>query len=575
MEESINKKIRDDLIIFKNDTLKDLKQTERTLIENYKNTASKVNERIENFKRQFTLFNDKIIEMTSFLDSLRNTTNDIKTLSDFKSKSEITLQELDFRLNILDKECHDSLFNISNILKNSVIYPGIIGNTAKFKTFHSFIDFVLNHISNMNLFKDRITKEVSDNKIKHDNNYEKLKTNCDSLYDKMKTIINKEIELIKEKNNSQFNLFEDKFHNYRIEIAKCDVSIKNIEQFINSIKEKNKELDIKEGEISIKLNNLNQMSYQNKSDIISLREKYYSLSNHFKQLKLNAINNDNRENNEINLVNDNNNNQVDLEKIPFEELSSSQKELIKLKNKKASGLNSYIKGKINYDQLQNIKKINYKSVEAFKSNLEEENKAKKFYYYSEKSKSSHGFPLFKEETKMLIQKKGNIKRNINKIKIENNNNSCNNTLKNNLNIDNYSNINTFSPTIDSNNKIQNITYKNISLNIEGSEIFNINQKNRNSKKYKHLIENVKTILNKNNNGAKIFNGNGYPKIMTNQGERIIISAHPVYHRHKFSKKEAPDIFSLNKNIQKIFSGNRDNTLIADDNKNTNKNDSNY
>ena len=142
MEESINKKIRDDLIIFKNDTLKDLKQTERTLIENYKNTASKVNERIENFKRQFTLFNDKIIEMTSFLDSLRNTTNDIKTLSDFKSKSEITLQELDFRLNILDKECHDSLFNISNILKNSVIYPGIIGNTAKFKTFHSFQLFI-------------------------------------------------------------------------------------------------------------------------------------------------------------------------------------------------------------------------------------------------------------------------------------------------------------------------------------------------------------------------------------------------------------------------------------------------
>ena len=105
-------------------------------------------------------------------------------------------------------------------------------------------------------------------------------------------------------------------------------------------------------------------------------------------------------------------------------------------NKRTSGLRAYINGKINYNQFQNIKIINYKSLETFKTNFEEEKKAKKFYY-SEKSKSLHGFPLFKEESKMIIQKNSNNKRNTNQLKIDNNSNSCNNTLKNNLDIDNY------------------------------------------------------------------------------------------------------------------------------------------
>ena len=88
MDDNATKKIRDDLIMFKNETLKDIKQTERALLEKYRNTEYSLNEKIENFKKQFTLFNDKIIEITSFLDSLRETMNNLKTLIDYKTKSE-------------------------------------------------------------------------------------------------------------------------------------------------------------------------------------------------------------------------------------------------------------------------------------------------------------------------------------------------------------------------------------------------------------------------------------------------------------------------------------------------------
>ena len=134
-------------------------------------------------------------------------------------------------------------------------------------------------------------------------------------------------------------------------------------------------------------------------------------------------------------------------------------------------------------------------------------------------------------------------------------------------------INAISPKIKSNNKtFQKIRqFNNISLNIEGEELLNINPKNKNNKKYKNIIENVKNILyksNSNNNSLKVNYAIGYPRIMTNQGERIIISSHPVYHRHKFTKKEDPDILSLNKNIQKIYNNNnnKENKIIIDSNK---------
>ena len=570
MEENISKTIRDDLILFKNDTLKDIKQTERILLDKYKNVEFTINEKIDNFKKQINLFNDKIIEITTFLDSLKDIKNSINTLLEHKTKSENSLIDLDIKLKCLDKECHDSLYNISNILKNSVIYPGIIGSTSKFKTFHHFIDYILNHITHAKQFKERIIKEVNDNRIKQDNNMDKLRSSYDLLLDRTKSLINNEIKEINEKNKSIFNLYDEKFQNFRLDNVKFDMSIKNMENTVNNIHEKSNEINNKESDLSIKFNDLDQICNHNKSEITSLKEKFYSLSNHLKQIKMNSYKNENIENNDLNIMK---NNQFDYENTPFEELSSSNKELLKIKFKKReSGLRAYINGKININQLQSINKLNYKSLESFKNNIENEEDKNKKYYYSEKSKTFQTFPFFREDQKILLKKENTNKRNIQQIKIENNN-SYNDTTNSNQNIDNYMKINAISPKIKSNNKtFQKIRqFNNISLNIEGEELLNINPKNKNNKKYKNIIENVKNILyksNSNNNSFKVNYVIGYPRIMTNQGERIIISSHPVYHRHKFTKKEDPDILSLNKNIQKIYNNNnnKENKIIIDSNK---------
>ena len=44
---------------------------------------------------------------------------------------------------------------INKILTNTVIYPAVIGRKAKFQTFHDFIDFVVQEITQLNIFKNK------------------------------------------------------------------------------------------------------------------------------------------------------------------------------------------------------------------------------------------------------------------------------------------------------------------------------------------------------------------------------------------------------------------------------------
>ena len=147
METHSSKNIRDDLILFKNDTLKDIKETEKVFLEKYRNIEFKVDEKLEMFENEFKRFDSKIIEMSAFLETLKDTNDNITQLLQYKTKSENSIFDLDLKLRNLDKESHDSLYNISNILKDSVIYPGTIGSASKFKTFHDLIDYVLMQIS--------------------------------------------------------------------------------------------------------------------------------------------------------------------------------------------------------------------------------------------------------------------------------------------------------------------------------------------------------------------------------------------------------------------------------------------
>lgn len=567
IDDNLAKTVRDDLLIFKNETLKEIKLSEKSLLEKYRNTEFSVAEKIQNFEKQIKQFNDKIIEILAFIDSIKDAKNSIDTLLAYKTKSENSIFDLDLKLKSLDKDCHDSIYNISNILKDSVIYPGIIGSAAKFKNFHDLVDYILSYIAKSKQFNEKIQKDVTTNRIRQDNNIEKIKASYDDIASKTKALIVNEIISIEEKNNSFFKLYDEKFQNIRVDNEKYGISVKNTEQLVNNFKAQMHDIENTKNELLVKFNDINEKSKQHNKEITTIKEKYHSLANYIKNMKFVK-----RENSQNDIKNDGNTDRENLLSIlnNNDEISSSNKELIKIKLKKnESGLKAYISGKININQLQRLQnKNNYKSIESFKkinNNYDQEENITP--YASKKLKTT---PVFKESDKLISERIENksIKRNI----IATEYNSSNNTKNSKQIIDFKIHKNlaekSSDTTLNSNQNVNRVKplsqLSNISLNVEGNKIFNIKPKEDKNPKFKNIIDNVKKILenseNKNNNtinyNFNLKNNNyppGFPKIVTNQGERIIISSHPVFHRHKFIKNENQNLLMLNKTIQKLYS----------------------
>lgn len=570
IDDNLAKTVRDDLLIFKNETLKEIKLSEKSLLEKYRNTEFSVAEKIQNFEKQIKQFNDKIIEILAFIDSIKDAKNSIDTLLAYKTKSENSIFDLDLKLKSLDKDCHDSIYNISNILKDSVIYPGIIGSAAKFKNFHDLVDYILSYIAKSKQFNEKIQKDVTTNRIRQDNNIEKIKASYDDIASKTKALIVNEIISIEEKNNSFFKLYDEKFQNIRVDNEKYGISVKNTEQLVNNFKAQMHDIENTKNELLVKFNDINEKSKQHNKEITTIKEKYHSLANYIKNMKFVK-----RENSQNDIKNDRNTDRENLLSIlnNNDEISSSNKELIKIKLKKnESGLKAYISGKININQLQSLQnKNNYKSIESFKkinNNYDQEENITP--YASKKLKTT---PVFKESDKLISERIENksIKRNI----IATEYNSSNNTKNSKQIIDFKIHKNlaekSSDTTLNSNQNVNRVKplsqLSNISLNVEGNKIFNIKPKEDKNPKFKNIIDNVKKILenseNKNNNTINGSNYNfnlknnnyppGFPKIVTNQGERIIISSHPVFHRHKFIKNENQNLLMLNKTIQKLYS----------------------
>ena len=552
MDENISKNVRDDLILFKNETLKDIKETENQLLEKYSNLKLSILEKIDNFDKQFMKFNQKITEITSFIDSLKDIKNNVNILLANKTKSENTLIDLSFKLKSLDKDYNKSIFNINAILKNSVIYPGIIGGASKFKNFHDIIDYTLSNISHLKIFQEKITKDVNNNKSTCDNNIEKLKNQIDIVFDKTNNIITNEITLIEEKTNSNFKLFNEKLQCIKIENEKNNNNINNeLKHLTNHSKEQLKEINNIKKELSLNFNELRDKYNQNNNGINELNEKNSKLNNFMLELNSRI---DNSFFNELYMDNKMNKKKDGTHMKSNRFLSANNNDSRKKQFKKFErGFNELMRDKINGQSYQ--KSPNQNQL------YNKENKNNTINNFWGKSQSYKRFPLYKENEKITLQNNILNDMNINNLSERsgyfnsfNNNkittqNEIVGTSDDSFKIKPFHNLkekSTYVNLFSSNKYSRTKQLKNISLTENNEILYNV-QNNIDNKNEKNLLQE-----NTNNNNINLPKNHkftsGYPRIVTNQGERILISSHPVYHREKFTNDFNPSTFFTFKNI---------------------------
>ena len=161
--------IRQDLLYFKNDILRDVRKmeekfnlrfTEQSIInsEHY-NVYDK---KIDTLSTQMNIANSMILNNSNLNEKVNN-------FQIFKAKAEDYLLSLNSRLNSFQKEYRDSFNTIEKLINDNLRYPGVIGNNGKYQNFRRFIDYILNYFKEFNEFKEEI-KDLNFNSLKREIN---------------------------------------------------------------------------------------------------------------------------------------------------------------------------------------------------------------------------------------------------------------------------------------------------------------------------------------------------------------------------------------------------------------------
>ena len=616
------KNIKNDILFFKNDFLKEIKKFKTELIEEAKQDKQYMNETLEKFSSKIERFDKKIVELSNLIVTDKAIREKVEEIIEFKEKAKETMMTDGIKINNLEKDFYENIYRIDNILKDTVLNSKIIGGIAKFNTFFDFMSNIIDEISRLNAFKDKANIEFNNYRTKLDNYTNKTKLKIENSEKELKLYADKlakkgdfkREELGKECNN---RLNEMKLQNltFAENINKIKEQILSKVDNVVSIK---KELfdKIEEQNNLIKKHNSKILKFFEgyKEEFYNIKKKYMEICNHIKYKgDLKNIDFDiNKTARKASIKQKKNSKQfkrletlniLTINKIQFDNglftehknndlknLKSNLRTSVNYENKRRnsgrislenniinSPFNKFNDSKLNrinatksvINPFKLLNNSNNNSSNSKQSIIKEEKDIIEFPEKKENNFPNDNNPLsrenliIKEDLNDIIKKSktfnkynnSNIVENKSLFNIQNTKKETQKEEKNKNTVQKVQKINYKSNgSINTNNKRNNILNKSpvpnkISISIDGVNNFEFFVKSKdNDNLEKEITKNVKTIINKD----KLLNkNNGYPKIVTNNGERIIISTRPLSSK-KFITYTNQNVLALNKCVKKLY-----------------------
>ena len=220
-----NQNMKNDIMQFKDEILREIKLIKKSMNEKYDFTIALINQKLSKYDNKLTSYSDRITELSSSITNNEDFKKDLQSLKEFKNKFRDSILTMDIKINNMEKESKNNIFRIDNILSDSVIYPGIIGRTSKFKTFHQMVDYILSQASQNLTYREKNTLDM--------NQVKKKITTIEQNMNNMKELMNKELSILFE---HKIQETDNKFKNLLKEYdEKLNKSKENNEQYIKDI----------------------------------------------------------------------------------------------------------------------------------------------------------------------------------------------------------------------------------------------------------------------------------------------------------------------------------------------------
>ena len=277
--------LKKDLLYFKNDILKDIKQIEIKLNTKYNDNSNNFDLKFQEYDNKINTILNKISEITNLIPIDNNIKEKVEKINKKTEKIEeiITINEI--KLNSIDKDLNSAIYKYDKMFSDTVIYPGIIGNLCKFKTFHDYIDYVLIEIKKLIEYKEKNIMDLKSYKKKLDTIIENFKLQTNNIIEYNKEYTNRKVNENEMKIFENLKIYDGIIKNIRIENAKFIIDSKK--EYNNILKEWEKIIGIK-NEIFIELNNQTEKIEESNNLIYRKLEGYKKefniIKNRFTQL---------------------------------------------------------------------------------------------------------------------------------------------------------------------------------------------------------------------------------------------------------------------------------------------------
>ena len=263
--------IKKDILLFKNDVLGEIKIMEKKIFEKNKESNCLIKEQIDSFEKKINFINEKISSLNDRILGQIKLEEKINTLFHSREKLFDETSTNKIKINLLEKETRESINRIDDIIKESIMYPGIIGLKGKFLNFHQFIDFVLSESNVNNNFREKNIMDLGSYKTKIEKTLQVLEFKIESILSSCNNFTLKKIKDVNEINESSFGLIKEKINDVRIEnssyIIQLEKDTKDLMNEINIVK------SLKTDIFSKVDNDMNNMKKAN-TDIIETFNNY-------------------------------------------------------------------------------------------------------------------------------------------------------------------------------------------------------------------------------------------------------------------------------------------------------------
>ena len=279
--------IKMDILIFKDDILKDMKGIQRNLDSKYLKTEEYLNSQIYKFESKINNFEKKIFELSNKINTDNTIRENVESLKKFKEETSDTLFKQRIKINDIEKRMNDEINRLNDLLSDTVIYPSVIGNSAKYKTFHEFMDSVIEEIAQFKLYKDKTGLDLGPFKKKIDLSLESFKMQLNNINNVSKEYTSSSIEQCEERIKSQLKIYNDRLQDARVENSHYKMGLeKKLEELKKEINYLNKAQDelYKKFERHLNDSNIEAIFKYYNNEIILLHNRINKLKNIIKEL---------------------------------------------------------------------------------------------------------------------------------------------------------------------------------------------------------------------------------------------------------------------------------------------------